>query len=343
MKSFLPLLCLLALILTGCESSSKPTLQIFIWSDYITPEVIEKFKSENDCHIVIDTFDSNESMYAKLKLGANSYDLIFPSNYFLDILRKQNMIQPIDKALIPNYKNLDETYLKLIDKEDLEYAIPYMLSTTGIIFRNDKVKDFTPSWKVFANTDLKGRMTMLNDLREVIGAALQVLGYSINTVNPQEINVAADLVLQWKQNLAKFEGEQYKNGVASGEYLVAQGYAGDALQVMVENKNVGFSYAEEGTAIAIDFAVIPSNAQNKELACKFIDYLLKPEVSAENIVFTNFLSPNAEAYKLLPEEMQNSKVLFPPKEVLNKSEMIRDLGKENLLYNQAWDKIKAGR
>lgn len=343
MKSFFSLLALLALILVGCESSSKPTLQIFIWSDYITPEVIEKFKKEYDCHIVIDTFDSNESMYAKLKLGANSYDLIFPSNYFLDILRKQNMIQPIDKTLIPNYKNLDPTYLKLIENEDLDYAIPYMVSTTGIIYRNDKVKEFSPSWKVFARSDLKGRMTMLNDLREVIGAALQVLGHSINTTNSKEIAAAVELILDWKQNLAKFEGEQYKNGVASGEYLIAQGYAGDSLQVIAENKNVGFSYAEEGTAISIDFAVIPTNAGNKELALKFINFLLQPEITAENIVFTNFLSPNQEAYGLLPEELQKSNVLFPPKSVLEKSEMIRDLGKENHLYNEAWDKIKAGR
>lgn len=343
MKSFIALLCCLSFLLTSCESSSKPTLHIFIWSDYITPEVIEKFKEEHDCHIVIDTFDSNESMYAKLKLGANSYDLIFPSNYFLDILRKQNMIQPIDKALIPNYKNLDPTYLKMIDKEDLDYAIPYMLSTTGIIYRTDKVKDFTPSWKLFGNSDLKGRMTMLNDLREVIGAALQVLGYSINTVNPQELSAAVDLILQWKKNLAKFEGEQYKNGVASGEYLVAQGYAGDSLQVIAENKNVGFSYAQEGTAIAIDFAVIPTNAENKELACEFINYLLEPEITVENIVFTNYLSPNKEAYQLLPADLQNNSVLFPPQDVLDRSEMIRDLGKQNSLYNEAWDKIKAGR
>lgn len=342
-KQLFPLLCTLALLLTGCDNELKPTLHIFIWSDYITPEVIEKFKEENKCHIVIDTFDSNESMYAKLKLGANSYDLIFPSNYFLDILRKQNLIQPIDRALIPNYKNLDETYLKLIDSEDLNFAIPYMISTTGIIYRDDRVKNFDPTWKIFARKDYKGRMTMLNDLREVIGAALQVLGYSINTINPDEINKAVELILTWKTNLAKFEGEQYKNGIASGEYLVSQGYAGDSLQVIAENKNVSFSYAKEGTAISIDFAVIPTNSENTELAYKFINYLLEPSITVENILFTQYLSPNKEAYALLPEELQKSPVLFPPKEVLDKSEMIRDLGKDNRLYNEAWDRIKAGR
>lgn len=343
MKTFLSLLLIMSFFLTGCDNPSKPTLQIFIWSDYITPEVIEKFKQENDCHIVIDTFDSNESMYAKLKLGANSYDLIFPSNYFLDILRNQNMIQPIDRAQIPNYKNLDDNYLKLIDRKDLDYAIPYMVSTTGIFYRTERVKDFDASWTTFGRKDLKGRMTMLNDLREVIGAALQVLGFSINTTDENEINKAVELVLNWKENLAKFEGEQYKNGVASGEYLVSQAYAGDSLQVMSENEEVTFSYAKEGTAISIDFAVIPANASNKELALKFINYLLQPEVTAENIVFTNFLSPNKEAYTLLPDDLQKSPVLFPSKEILDKSEMIRDLGDDNKLYNEAWDRIKAGR
>lgn len=336
------LFALLAFCFTSCEDHSKQTLQLFIWSDYIAPEVIENFEKTHNCTISIDTFDSNESMYAKLKLGANSYDLIFPSQYFLDLLHNQEMIQPIDSSLLPNLKHLDPDYMKLAEPKDLEYAVPYSTSTTGIAYRKDKAKDFDPSWTQFARGDLKGRMTMLNDVRDVIGAALKVLGYSLNSLNQEEIDQAVSLVLSWKKNLAKFEGEQYKNGIASGEYVISQAYNGDTLQVMTENKQVGFAYAKEGSSISMDFAVIPTNSQNKELAYTFLNYLLEPSVAAKNIAFTKFLIPNKEAYALLSEELQNSPALFPPESVLNNLEMIRDLGPNNRLYNQAWDKIKAG-
>lgn len=336
------LIALLALCFTSCQDNSNETLHLFIWSDYIAPKVIENFEKQHNCTIYIDTFDSNESMYAKLKLGANSYDLIFPSQYFLDLLVNQNMIQPIDSALIPNLKHLDPHYMKLAEPKDLNYAVPYSTSSTGIAYRIDKVKNFDPSWTQFGRTDLKGRMTMMNDIRDVIGAALQVLGYSLNSTNQQEIDQAVALVLTWKQNLAKFEGEQYKNGIASGEYVISQAYSGDTLQVMNENKQVGFAYAKEGTSVAMDFAVIPANAANKDLAYIFLNYLLEPEVAAENITFTNFLIPNKDAYPLLSEEQRMSPVLFPPDSVSNNWEMIRDLGPDNRLYNQAWDKVKAG-
>lgn len=333
---------LLTLCLTSCESESKPILQLFIWSDYIAPEVIERFEQEHHCVVSIDTFDSNESMYAKLKLGASSYDMIFPTQYFLDILRSQQMMQPLDKSQLPNLKNIDPDYLKLVDPQDLEFGVPYSVSATGIAYRTDKEMDFVPSWTQFSRADLKGRMTMLNDAREVIGAALQVLGFSMNSTIPQEIDQAVALVLQWKQNLAKFEGEQYKNGIASREYLISQAYNGDTLQVMMENPEVGFAYAQEGTSLALDFAVIPNNAPNVKLAYTFLNYLLTPAIAAENMAFTNFLNPNKAAYPLLPAELQNNPALFLPPEVLKKAEMVRDLGSDNQLYNEAWDKIKSG-
>lgn len=336
------LIALLALCLTSCESDSKPTLQLFVWSDYIAPEVIEQFEKAHNCHISIDTFDSNEAMYAKLKLGANSYDLIFPSQYFLGVLHNQKLIQTIDRSKIPHLIHIDPQYLKFSDPEDLQFGVPFALSATGIAYRKDKVANFEPSWTQFGRTDLKGRMTMLNDGREVLGAALQVLGYSINTTRPEEIEQAVALSLTWKPNLAKFEGEQYKNGIASGEYVISQAFSGDTMQVMSENRNVGFQYAKEGTAVAMDFVAIPLNAPQLELAYAFINYLLEPHVAAQNMTYTHFLFPNKEAYPLLSEELRTSPVLFPPQSVLDKSETVRDLGSANRLYNEAWDKVKAG-
>ncbi|QLH34822.1 MAG: extracellular solute-binding protein [Parachlamydiaceae bacterium] len=145
-----------------------------------------------------------------------------------------------------------------------------------------------------------------------------------------------------EKNLAKFESEQNKHGIASAEYVVVQGYNGDMLQVMRENKNVAFYLPKEGAMISVDYAVIAQHAPNVKLAHAFINFLLDAHVAAENIQFTQFSSPNQAAFSLLPKEMQENPALFPPLSVVEKSDMIRFLGKEGELYNRAWDKVKRG-
>lgn len=328
-------------ITMACHITSEPELHVLAWSDYIKPELLEKFREQHHTRIIVDTFDSNESMYAKLKLGADGYDLIFPSSYFMDIMNAQQMLQPINRELIPNVKNLDQAYLNLLDPSQLNYGVPYMVSSSGVAYRTDKVAAFDPSWKIFGESQYKGRMTMLNDARETIGAALKFLGYSANTTDKEQIEKAVQQILEWKKNLAKFESEQYKAGIASAEYLIVNGYNGDILQVMKENPNIAFVYPKEGITLSIDLMVIPKDAPNPELAHTLINFLLDPEIASENIQFTLFFSPNLAAYKKLPSELQSNPILFLPKEVLNKAETIRFLGPNTFLYNKAWDKIKS--
>ncbi|WP_213105075.1 polyamine ABC transporter substrate-binding protein [Candidatus Protochlamydia amoebophila] len=342
-KYFLLLLSLFASlsIFTACQNTPVPELHIMIWSDYIKPEIIEKFQESHHCRVIIDTFDSNESMYAKVKLGAGGYDIIFPSNYFMQIMNQQNMLDPLNKELIPNLKNLDPAYTNKVDRSLLNLGVPYMVSSAGIVYRQDKVENLEVSWGVFGKSNYKGRMTMLNDVRETLGAALKFLGYSANTTQLQQIDQAAQVLIDWKTNLAKFESEQYKAGISSAEYLIVNGYNGDALQVMKENKNVNFFYPKEGISFSMDFMVIPKEAIQKELAHAFINFLLDGKVAAENIEHSLFLSPNLAAYEHLSSELKNNAVLFMPKEVLDKAELIKYLGEKGILYNKAWDKVKA--
>jgi spermidine/putrescine transport system substrate-binding protein len=333
------LICIL-FIFFSCQNSSGPVLHVYVWSDFIKPDLFDKFEKEHHCRIVIDTYDSNESMYAKLKLGATGYDLIFPSHYFLDLLIKQNMLKPLDFNLIPNIKNVDPSYSHYIPEANQRYAVPYLVSLAGLGFRKDKVS-IEPSWGIFSNSNLKGRMTMLNDIRETLGAGLKYLGYSVNTIQPEEINRVTNLLIDWKKNLAKFESEQYKIGIASAEFLVVQGYNGDLLQVMQENTNIDFVYPKEGTALSLDLATIPLQAPNSELAHAFINFLLEGENAAQNIAYTFFLSPNIAAYDKLSPELRENQALFPSKEILSKTEVFKDLGPNNGLYIQAWDRIKA--
>jgi spermidine/putrescine transport system substrate-binding protein len=328
------------LAMAGCHKP-KPVLHVFNWADYLKPELVPRFEQEHKCTVVIDTFDSNESMYNKLKAGATGYDVIFPSSYFVDMMIKQNMLLPLDHAHLPNLVHLDPAYMRFATDPAMQYSVPYMMSSTGIAYRKDKVKDFTPSWRMFDRADLKGRTTLMNDYRETIGAALTFLGFSANTTNAAELAKARAVVIRWKKLIAKFENEQYKNGIAAGEFLLVHGYNGDVLQVAAEDTNVVFALPAEGAMVALDHMAILKTAPNVALAHAFINFIHDPQVAAENIEFVMFLCPNKDAYQYLSDKTRNNTAIFPPAAVLDKCESQRDLGPATALYLKLWDEIKA--
>jgi spermidine/putrescine transport system substrate-binding protein len=331
----------LALAAAGCRKSA-PTLHLYTWADYYKPELLERFERENHCRLVIDTFDSNESMYAKLKAGATGYDLMTPSTYMVEVLQSQGFLQKLDASLIPNRRHVDQDYLRRSLDPQMEHSVPYMLVKTGLAYSKKRVKDPVASWAMLDRADLKGRITLLNDMRETIGAALKSLGYSLNTTDEKQLAEARDVVLRWKRNAAKFENEQYKTGIASGEFLLVQGYSGDILQVQAENPDVGFVIPREGTSIACDELVIPRTAKQVALAHAFINFLHDPDVAAENTLFLSYLCPNGAAYAKLPPEARSNPAIFLDPEVAARSEVVRDLGADNAKYVKVWDAIKAG-
>lgn len=327
--------------LCGC-AEKKPTLHVYTWSDYVKPELVRRFERENGCRVVIDTYDSNEAMYAKLKAGALGYDLLFPSSYMVKIMNDQGMLQKLDPALLPNLKNVDPAYLAMAFDQKMDHSVPYTVTVTCLGYLGSKVENFEPTWAMLDRTDLKGRMTMLNDHRETIGAALKYLGYSLNTLDDQQLAEAKAVVLRWKKNLAKFENEQYKTGLASGEFLLTHGYSGDLMLVKSENDDIQIAVPKEGSALSFDDMVIPSSAKQAELAHRFIDFILDPQVAAELTEFIYFLCPNVASYPYLPEEIRSDPILFPSPEVVEKLEMIDDLGADNGKYTKLWDEIKGG-
>ena len=328
----------------GCGGGQKeqPALHLYTWSDYIKPELVARFEAENRCRVVIDTFDSNEAMYAKLKAGASGYDVITPTSYMVSLMHGQGMLRPLDPALLPNRVHVDPEYLAIAVDKAMEHSVPYMLTNTGIAYRKSKVRDFQPSWGMFDRADLQGRMVMLNDMRETIGAALKFLGYSLNSTDPGQLEQAKQVVLRWKANLAKFENEQYKNGIASGEFLLVHGYSGDILQVQAEDGDIGFAMPREGGAISCDDLVIARSAPQPRLAHAFINFLHDPAVAAENTGFTQFLCPNRDSYPLLDPAIRSNPGIFLPAEVKAKCEVLNDLGERNALFVKVWDEIKRG-
>jgi len=331
-----------AVFLVHCGKAA-PILHVYTWADYFKPALVARFEKENSCRVIIDTYDSNETMYAKIKAGASGYDLLTPTSYMVSLMNSQGMVQKLDHALLPNLVHVDPEYLKVAIDITMDHSVPYMIVNTVIAYLGSRVKDFKPSWAMFDRSDLKGRMTMLNDMRETIGAGLKFLGYSINSTNEAELVEAKEVVVRWKKNIAKYENEQYKTGVASGEFLLVQGYSGDILQVQQENPDVRFAVPREGTAISVDDLIIPEGANEIGLAHAFINFLHDPEVAAENITFLKYLCPNKDAYALLSEDLRKNPGVFMDPEVRARSEIIADLGNFLALYIKIWDEIKAAK
>lgn len=341
---FLLPLTLLSLLLSTCTPPQRE-LHLFIWGNYIKPEIIERFERKYDCRVVIDLFESNEAMYAKLKASGKGYDIVFPSNYFLGLMVQQGLLQPIDKGEIPNLRYLDTTFMQKIlpDSREMDYAVPYMVSYTGIGVRRDRLTAVDRSWGIFADAALSKRMTMLNDVREVFGAALKFLGYSLNTVDEKQLSEATELLIQWKRNLAKYESEQYMSGIATAEYLVVQGYSGQLLQVSAEDEGVEFFLPSEGVPISCDYLVIPAEAPEAVLAQQFINFIYTPAIAAENSTFTMYRSPNTGSYELLGPGLRENANLFPPEQLLERSEVIKDVRPYTERYLQAWETVRAAR
>jgi spermidine/putrescine transport system substrate-binding protein len=339
-RSLFLVVLVLCLVPAGCGRKT-PDLKIYTWADYFKPELLQRFEKEHGCKIIIDTFESNESMYAKIKAGATGYDLLTPSSYFVKIMHDQGYLQPLDHSQLPNLKHVDPDYLKIAMDPQMLYSVPYMLTNSGIAYQKPKVKDFVPSWKMFNQSALKGRMTMLNDMRETMGAALKYLGHSLNSRNEKELEAARDVVIEWKRNLAKFESEQYKGGVASGEFLLVHGYSGDLLQVMKENPDVDFVIPVEGTSIACDDLVILKGSKETQLAHAFINFIHDPDVAAENTNFISYVCPNNTSYDKVDPKLRNNPAVFLAPAVKAKCEVIEDLGPDAAKYTKMWDQIKA--
>jgi len=342
----LPLAALAALFTSACRWQSRPALYVYNWDAYMAPEAVKLFEKRFGCRVVLDTFDSNEAMYAKVKAGAGGYDVIFPSSYQAYIMHEEGMLLELDHALLPNLASVDREYLHRfgIDK-GMAYSVPYMTGSTGIGYRESAVEGFEPSWTVFDRADLRGRMTLLNDMRETLGAALKLLGHSLNTRDEAQINAAADVVIRWKANIAKFENEGYKQGIASREFHVVHGYSGDILQVIEENDDPDIVYAlpVEGFSIWEDGMVIPVDASNAGLAHAFINFMHDPEVAVMNMEYNYYMCPNTAAYALVDPELKEDPNVFIPEALRAKAEMIEPLGEDLQKYIRAWDRAKAER
>ncbi|GHV83598.1 spermidine/putrescine ABC transporter substrate-binding protein [Spirochaetia bacterium] len=339
------------LLVSACEKkesshslADSKNLYIYNWTYYTPDSVIEKFEKEYGVTVVYDEFASNEDMYAKIKAGGSGYDIVFPSGDYVSIMSAQGMLEKIDKTKLSNLKNIDPIVLKKAAYDpDMEYSVPYYWGAAGVAVNTAKVPNYEKNWSIFERSDLKNRMTMLDDMREVMGDALVSLGYSVNSKNSSEINAARNLVNQkWKPNLVKFDAEAFGKGYANGDFWIVQGYAEVVYEEIAENeqliKDTVFFIPKSGGPAYIDSMCILKGSKNNELAHAFIDFIHTPEIYAEFCDFFGFpATVNIPARDLLTR-----KPLYQVEDLLN-TELKDDLGETLDLYNSAWfDSIRVG-
>jgi spermidine/putrescine transport system substrate-binding protein len=326
------------------QASNEPKkLYIFNWITYTPDSVIAKFEKEYNCKVVYDSFDANETMYAKLKAGGSNYDIVFPSADYVSIMAKQGMLAAIDRSKVPNFKNIDPAVLARAKDYDPDnkYSVPYYMGATGIAVNKTKVKSYEKSYSILSRKDLKNKMTMLDDMREVMGDALAFQGKSVNSVVGADIKAAEELVNNtWKPNLLKFDAEAFQKLFAAGETWVAQGYAENIFQAYDEKKraDVDFFIPKEGGPLYIDSMVILKDSKNQDLAFKFINYIHKPEIYAEFCDAFGFPA----TVNIPARALKKGDQWYKPED-LAKCELKLDLGADLDKYNAAWQEIKVGK
>ncbi|MDD3223365.1 MAG: spermidine/putrescine ABC transporter substrate-binding protein [Clostridium sp.] len=340
-------LCVFSSIVTGCYAPGKVNsgtkLNVFNWGEYIDPSTIKDFTKQTGIQVNYSTFSTNEEMYEKVKSGMGGYDLICPSDYMIDRMRKENMLLPIDFSNLPNYKNIDKQYRNLSYDPSNKYSVPYMWGTIGIIYDKTQVKDKIDSWNVLWDKKYKNDIFMSDDMRNSIGISLKRLGYSMNSKNPAQINAATNELLKQKSDMNPvYVGDEIKDSLSSGEKSIAVIYSGDAAVLMNQNPNK-FEYVipKEGTNLWFDSWVIPKNALHKTAAEKFLNFLLNANVNKKNVDYIGYGTPNDATLKLMSKKDRENKASYPSNQSLKNSEIFTDLGSTRKLYSDSWVKITA--
>jgi spermidine/putrescine transport system substrate-binding protein len=337
--------------------SSREKLYIYNWTYYTPDSVIEKFEDEYDVRVIYDEFASNEEMYAKLlastrkglfgwfaRVFGRQYDVVFPSKDHVPIMIREGMLERIDKSKMKNLVNVDPYLLQIASYDpEMNYSVPYYYGAAGIAVNTAKVPNFARSWSIFARQDLNGRMTMLDDPREVLGAALVTLGYSVNETDPSRINAARDLVNNlWKPNLTKFDSDSFAKSYANGEFWVVHCFPEavyeeiSGLDQLLED-TIFFIPAEGGPSY-IDTMCILKGAKNIDLAHKFIDFIHRPEIYAE---FADEFGLPATA-NVPARQAKTGHSLYLAEDLVS-TELVEDVGDALDYYSKAWfNSIRAG-
>ncbi|PNH82363.1 extracellular solute-binding protein [Vibrio diazotrophicus] len=333
-----------ATLFTTNAMANDQELYFYNWSEYIPSEVLEDFTKETGIKVIYSTYESNESMYAKLKTQGTGYDLVVPSTYFVSKMRKEGMLLEIDKSKLSNFSGLDSNYLNKPFDPNNSYSIPYIWGATGIGINTDMLdKSNIHNWGDLWDAKWEGQLMMMDDSREVFHIALVKLGYSPNTTDPKEIEAAYEELKKLMPNVLVFNSDFPANPYLAGEVSLGMLWNGSAYMAREEGANIDIIWPEKGAIFWMDSLAIPAGAANIEAAHKMIDFLLRPENAAKIAVEIGYPTPVKAAYKLLPEEFANDPSIFPPQAIMDSGEWQDEVGDASVLYEEYFQKLKVDK
>ena len=318
------------------------TIVFYNWGDYIDPELLTQFEEETGYSVIYETFDSNEAMMTKIEQGGTRYDVAVPSEYMIEQMIEADLLQEIDHSLLPNLENINPRFLDLEFDPNNRFSIPYFWGTLGIIYNTNYVDESeVQQWNDLWNPKFRNNIMIYDGAREVLGVGLQSLGYSLNETDSTRLREATNKMKTLMPNILALVADEMKMHLGNEEAMIGVTFSGEASMAIWENPELAYVLPEEGSNLWFDNIVIPHNAQNVEGAHALIDFLLRPEVAAQNADYVGYSTPNQAAMALMDPEVISDEAFYPSEDALDKLEVYRGLGQEKLIeYNDLFLEVK---
>lgn len=350
MRQFYALACAV-LALLGCsksgDSASQGRINVYMFSEYIDPELVKAFEKESGIKVRIDVYEATEEMMAKLAQagGAGQYDVLIISDHLIPVLARQGLIQPLDAAKIPNAKNVAAKFRNPPHDPTNKYCFPYQWGTMGLLYRKDKIAQPEPTWGLLLDPARQpGPFVLIDSMRDMLSVALKYQGHSLNSRDAAEVRAAGELVLAAKKSekALGFEGGVgAKNKLIAGDGVIGIVYNGDAVRAIDEDPKLDFVLPREGSLIWVDEMTIPTGAKDAEHAHAFINFILDAKNGAQLSNFNRYATPNEASLPLIKKEDRENPAIYPAEEMMKKLEQFEDLGADAKIYDEVWTTIKA--
>ena len=331
--------------LKNAGNASGEKLIVYNWGEYIDPEVLDMFEEETGISVTYEEYETNEIMYPKIQSHAIAYDVVCPSDYMIQRMIENDLLAEINWDNVPNIKNMDPSYMEQSESFDPgnKYSVPYCVGTVGILYNTKMVDEPVDSWDILWDENNKDNILMQDSVRDAFAVALKRNGDSLNSVDVNELNQAANDLIEQKPLVQAYVVDQVRDKMIGNEAALGVIYSGEAGYTQRENPDLEYVIPEEGSNVWIDSWVIPKNAQNKENAEKFINFMCRPDIALMNFEYITYSTPNKAARELIEDpEVRNSKILFADQEELKNCETFQYLGEEaDNYYNELWNKVKS--
>jgi spermidine/putrescine transport system substrate-binding protein len=334
---------LFILVFSTSAFAADRRLNVFIWSEYLPAEVVEEFEKREGCKVVVDVYEDAESMLAKVQGGGAEYDIVVPPDYMVTAMVKANLLAPLRHTNISNLKNLEEKFLHPPFDPENRFTVAYQWGTVGVYARKKDGEVLEETWGLFFDAKKQpGPIVLIDSMRDLIGAAFKYRGQSLNATDAKVLKEARDLLVGAKKRSSGFTSSVAgKNKVLEKSARAAIVYSGEAGRGMAEDAETYYFIPREGSQIWVDNLAVLVKARNRDLAERFINYVLEPEVGAKISNFTQFTTPNVESKKFVEPELLKNRAIYPEEETMKRLEFLKDLGRETKLYDQVWTSVKS--